>query len=161
MFRIGQGFDVHRLVKDRNLILCGVTIPHSLGLAGHSDADVAVHALIDAYLGALALGDIGSWFPDNDPKYKNADSMKLLETVINDQNIAKYQLVNLDLTIVMQEPKIAPYIDRMRTNLISVLDCSPDRISIKATTTERLGYCGRGEGIAAQAVATLVPRERI
>ncbi|MDD2480100.1 MAG: 2-C-methyl-D-erythritol 2,4-cyclodiphosphate synthase [Victivallaceae bacterium] len=155
MFRIGQGFDVHRLVKDRNLILCGVTIPHSLGLAGHSDADVAVHALIDAYLGALALGDIGSWFPDNDPKYKNADSMKLLETVINDQNIAKYQLVNLDLTIVMQEPKIAPYIDRMRTNLISVLDCSPDRISIKATTTERLGYCGRGEGIAANAILLL------
>ncbi len=155
MFRIGQGFDVHRLVKDRNLILCGVTIPHSLGLAGHSDADVAVHALIDAYLGALALGDIGSWFPDNDPKYKNADSMKLLETVINEQNIAKYQLVNLDLTIVMQEPKIAPYIDRMRTNLISVLDCSPDRISIKATTTERLGYCGRGEGIAANAILLL------
>lgn len=155
MFRIGQGFDVHRLVKDRKLILCGVTIPHSLGLAGHSDADVAVHALIDAYLGALALGDIGSWFPDNDPKYKNADSMKLLETVINDQNIAKYQLVNLDLTIVMQEPKIAPYIDRMRTNLISVLDCSPDRISIKATTTERLGYCGRGEGIAANAILLL------
>lgn len=155
MFRIGQGFDVHRLVKDRELILCGVTIPHSLGLAGHSDADVAIHALIDAYLGALALGDIGTWFPDDDPKYKNADSMKLLETVINDQNVANYQLVNLDLTIIAQEPKIAPYINRMRSNLISVLDCSPDRVSIKATTTERLGYCGRGEGIAANAILLL------
>lgn len=155
MFRIGQGFDVHRLVEDRELILCGVTIPYHLGLAGHSDADVAVHALIDAYLGALALGDIGTWFPCDDLRYKDADSMKLLETIINDQKISNYQLVNLDLTIIAQEPKIAPYVGRLRSNLISVLDCSPDRVSIKATTTERLGFCGRGEGIAASAVLLL------
>lgn len=155
MLRIGQGFDVHRLTQGRKLILCGVEIPHCSGLQGHSDADVAVHALIDAFLGALALGDIGKWFPDNDPKYKDADSMKLLEAVINDKNISAYQLVNLDLTIIAEAPKIAPYIDKMRSKLTNVLDCGPNRISIKATTTEGLGYCGRGEGIAATAIVLL------
>ena len=155
MLRIGQGFDVHCLVPGRKLILCGVDIPHSLGLDGHSDADVALHALMDAYLGALALGDIGQWFPDNDPQFKNADSMKLLEFIIKDERIGEFQLVNLDLTIVAEKPKIAPYIDRMRTNLAEILDCSPDRVSVKATTTEKLGYCGREEGIAALAVVLL------
>lgn len=155
MLRIGQGFDVHRLVPGRKLILCGVDIPHSLGLLGHSDADVALHALMDAYLGALALGDIGGWFPDKDPQYKNADSMKLLAHVIKNERVSEYQLVNLDLTIIAEHPKIAPYIGRMRTNLAEILDCSPDRISIKATTTEKLGYCGREEGIAAMAVVLL------
>ncbi len=155
MLRIGQGFDVHRLVEGRKLILCGVEIPHTLGLNGHSDADVALHALMDAYLGALALGDIGTWFPDTDAAYKNADSMKLLEYIIKDEHVSEYQLVNLDITIIAQRPKIAPYIDRMRSNLAALLDCAPDRISVKATTTERLGYCGREEGIAANAVVLL------
>ncbi len=155
MLRIGQGFDVHRLVEGRKLILCGVEIPHTLGLNGHSDADVALHALMDAYLGALALGDIGTWFPDTDAAYKNADSMKLLEYIIKDEHVSEYQLVNLDITIIAQRPRIAPYIDRMRSNLAALLDCAPDRVSVKATTTERLGYCGREEGIAANAVVLL------
>ncbi len=155
MLRIGQGFDVHCLVPGRKLILCGVDIPHSLGLLGHSDADVALHALMDAYLGALALGDIGNWFPDKDPQYKNADSMSLLAQVIKHERVSEYQLVNLDLTIIAERPKISPYIGQMRTNLAEILDSSPDRISIKATTTEKLGYCGREEGIAAMAVVLL------
>ncbi|MFA7231801.1 MAG: 2-C-methyl-D-erythritol 2,4-cyclodiphosphate synthase [Victivallaceae bacterium] len=155
MNRIGHGFDVHRLVPDRPLILCGVNIPHHLGLEGHSDADVAVHALIDALIGALALGDIGQWYPDNDPAYKNANSIQLLANVLNDEHFDPYEIMNIDITIVAERPKIMPYIDQMRLNLAEVLDCAPDRVSVKATTTEGLGYCGREEGIAATAVVLL------
>ena len=155
MNRIGHGFDVHRLVPDRPLILCGVNIPHHLGLEGHSDADVAVHALIDALIGALALGDIGQWFPDNAPAYKNANSIQLLANVLNDEHFDPYEIMNIDITIVAERPKIMPYIDQMRLNLAEVLDCAPDRVSVKATTTEGLGYCGREEGIAATAVVLL------
>lgn len=155
MFRIGQGYDVHRLVTDRKLILCGVEIPHEMGLHGHSDADVAVHALMDAWLGALALGDIGKWFPDNDFAYKGADSLKLLSKILADEQVNRYQLVNLDITIIAQRPKISPYIQQMRENLAGVIGCSLDQISIKATTTEKLGFCGREEGIATSAVLLL------
>ncbi len=155
MYRIGQGFDVHRFVPDRPLILCGVTIPHHAGLLGHSDADVAVHAAMDAMLGALALGDIGEWFPDNDPAFKNANSMDLLVQIISDEHFSSYEIMNLDITVIAQRPKIKPYVDQMRTNLAEVLDCAPDRISVKATTTEGMGFCGREEGIAAMAVVLL------
>ena len=155
MYRIGQGFDVHRFVPDRPLILCGVAIPHHVGLLGHSDADVAVHAAMDAMLGALALGDIGEWFPDNDPAFKNANSMDLLVQIISDEHFSSYEIMNLDITIIAQRPKIKPYVDQMRTNLAEVLDCAPDRISVKATTTEGMGFCGREEGIAAMAVVLL------
>jgi len=152
MQRIGQGFDVHRFVPDRPLILCGVTIPHHVGLLGHSDADVAVHAVMDAMLGALALGDIGEWFPDTDPAFKNASSMDLLVQIISDEHFSNYEIMNLDITIIAQRPRIKPYVDQMRINLAEVLDCAPDRISVKATTTEGMGFCGREEGIAAMAV---------
>ncbi|MEI8247113.1 MAG: 2-C-methyl-D-erythritol 2,4-cyclodiphosphate synthase [Lentisphaerota bacterium] len=155
MYRIGQGVDVHRFVADRPLILCGVEIPHHVGLLGHSDADVAVHAVMDAMLGALALGDIGEWFPDNDPKFKNANSMDLLVQIISDEHFSTYEIMNLDITIIAQRPKIKPYVDQMRTNLAEVLDCAPDRISVKATTTEGMGFCGREEGVAAMAVVLL------
>jgi 2-C-methyl-D-erythritol 2,4-cyclodiphosphate synthase len=153
--RVGQGIDVHRFAPDRKLILCGVNIPHELGLLGHSDADVAIHAVIDALLGAMALGDIGAWFPDTDSKYKDADSMKLLATIFADKHFDSYEIINLDLNIIAQRPKIRQYVDHMRTNLAEVLDCAPDRISIKATTTEGMGFCGREEGIAAMAVVLL------
>ena len=155
MYRIGQGFDVHRFVADRPLVLCGVTVPHHVGLLGHSDADVAVHAVMDAMLGALALGDIGEWFPDNDPAFKNANSMDLLVQIIGDEHFSTYEIMNLDITIIAQRPKIKPYVDQMRTNLAEVLDCAPDRISVKATTTEGMGFCGREEGVAAMAVVLL------
>ena len=155
MYRIGQGFDVHRFVPDRPLILCGVTIPHHLGLLGHSDADVAVHAAMDAMLGALALGDIGEWFPDSDPAFKNANSMDLLAQIISDEHFSSYEIMNLDITIIAQRPKVKPYVDQMRTNLAEVLDCAPDRVSVKATTTEGMGFCGHEEGIAAMAVVLL------
>ncbi len=155
MFRIGQGYDVHRLQSGRKLILCGVDIPHETGLLGHSDADVAVHALMDAWLGALALGDIGKWFPDNDSSYKGADSMKLLERIVADERIKEYRLSNLDVTIIAQRPKVAPYIQQMRENLARIIGCSLDQVSVKATTTEKLGFCGREEGIAAMAVILL------
>ncbi|MFA6101255.1 MAG: 2-C-methyl-D-erythritol 2,4-cyclodiphosphate synthase [Victivallaceae bacterium] len=155
MYRIGQGFDVHRFVADRPLVLCGVTIPHHVGLLGHSDADVAVHAVMDAMLGALALGDIGEWFPDNDPAFKNANSMDLLVQIISDEHFSTYEIMNMDITIIAQRPKIKPYVDQMRTNLAGVLDCAPDRISVKATTTEGMGFCGREEGVAAMAVVLL------
>ena len=153
--RIGQGWDVHQLVPGRKLILCGVSIPHPLGLLGHSDADVAVHALMDALLGALALGDIGHLFPDNDPAYKDADSIQLLQKMLRLPPFRSWQLVNADLTIMAQKPKIAPYIKEMQQNLASAMDCSPEQISVKATTTEKLGFCGREEGIAASAVVLL------
>jgi len=150
--RIGTGYDVHKLVPGRKLILCGVEVPFDKGLLGHSDADVAVHALMDALLGALALGDIGHLFPDSDAKYKDADSMKLLQQVVQLLQSKGYQLGNLDLTIVAQAPKLAPYIQKMRENLATVLQVAVDRVSVKATTTEQLGFTGRGEGIAAECV---------
>ncbi|QSH40407.1 2-C-methyl-D-erythritol 2,4-cyclodiphosphate synthase [Lentisphaerota bacterium ZTH] len=152
MYRVGHGYDVHKFATDRKLILGGVEIPHEQGLHGHSDADVAIHALMDALLGALALGDIGEIFPDDDPQYKNISSLKLLAKLLEIEHFEPYEIMNLDITIVAQSPKLRPYIDQMRTNLAEVLDCAPDRVSVKATTTERLGFCGREEGIAAYAV---------
>lgn len=144
--RIGIGYDVHRLVEGRRLILCGVEIPYERGLLGHSDADVAVHAVMDAVLGALALGDIGKLFPDNDPNYKDADSMKLLETVIGKMRENGYTLGNLDVTIIAEKPKLAPYIEQMRKNLAAAFGCDISRISVKATTEEGLGLAGAGIG---------------
>jgi len=154
-FRIGKGYDVHRLVEERKLILCGVEIPYEKGLLGHSDADVAVHALMDALLGALALGDIGMHFPDQDPAYLGADSMKLLARVLALPEFSGWKVVNLDLTVIAQRPKLAPYREAMRNSLAKAMDLPPDRVSIKATTTEKLGFTGRGEGIAADCVVLL------
>ena len=153
MFRIGTGYDVHRLVPERRLVLCGVEIPSELGLLGHSDADVAVHALMDAILGALALGDIGKLFPDSDPKYKGANSMGLLSEVIKLMHSAGYSLGNLDVTIIAERPKIAKHIPQMRENLSAAFGCDISRISVKATTEEGLGLAGNG--IGAQAVVLL------
>jgi 2-C-methyl-D-erythritol 2,4-cyclodiphosphate synthase len=158
MYRIGHGFDVHRLTENRKLILCGVEIPHRLGLLGHSDADVATHAVMDAVLGALALGDIGMLFPDHDPAYAGADSMKLLAAVLNHPAVALYELVNCDVTISAEKPKLAPFRDAMRAGLAAAFGSGIDQISVKATTTEKLGYCGREEGIAATAVVLLKKR---
>lgn len=156
MFRIGNGFDVHRLVEDRRLILCGVEIPYEKGLLGHSDADVALHALADALLGAAALRDIGYHFPDSDPRYKGADSRMLLRETLRiirtERNLVP---VNVDVTIIAQAPKLLPYIPAMIENIAADLSIHPSCVSVKATTTERLGYTGRGEGIAAQASALL------
>ncbi len=154
-FRIGKGYDVHRLAEERKLILCGVGIPCEKGLLGHSDADVAVHALMDALLGALALGDIGMHFPDQDPAYLGADSMKLLARVLALPEFSGWKVVNLDLTIIAQRPKLAPYRESMRANLAKAMDLPLDRVSVKATTTEKLGFAGRGEGIAADCVVLL------
>ena len=153
--RIGHGFDVHKLVNDRKLILCGVEVPHSLGLLGHSDADVAVHAVMDAIMGALALGDIGKRFPDNNPQYKNADSLKMLETLLSEPGVTAWNLGNLDVTIVAQKPKLSSHIESMRNNLARIFQIDIDRISVKATTTEKLGFCGKEKGIAAHAVILL------
>lgn len=158
-FRIGMGFDVHRLVEGRELWICGVNIPHELGLLGHSDADVAIHALCDAMLGAACLRDIGHHFPDTDPRYKGIDSRKLLREVKRLVTDAGYTLGNCDITICAEQPKINPHIPAMQQELAKCLDCTPGQVSIKATTTERLGYTGRGEGIAAYAVALLCPKE--
>lgn len=158
MIRIGHGYDVHRLVPGRELILCGVHIPHPTGLLGHSDADVAVHALMDGIAGALALGDIGQFFPDTDPAYRNADSLKLLARLMQLPEVQNWQLVNCDLTIVAQKPKLMPHRLEMRSNLASVLDLPLDRISVKATTTEALGFEGREEGISATCVVLLENR---
>lgn len=155
MIRIGQGYDVHRLVEGRELWLCGVKVAHTLGLAGHSDADVAIHALCDAMLGALAMGDIGRHFPDTDVKYKGIDSKILLDHVNRLINGKGYTLGNADITITAQKPKLAPYIERMRETLAEVLNTDVDRISVKATTSERLGFEGREEGISASAVILL------
>ncbi|MDE7398498.1 MAG: 2-C-methyl-D-erythritol 2,4-cyclodiphosphate synthase [Oscillospiraceae bacterium] len=144
--RIGIGYDVHRLVEGRRLILCGVEIPYERGLLGHSDADVAVHALMDAVLGALALGDIGKLFPDSDPQYKGADSMKLLDTVIGKMRGKGFSLGNLDITIITEKPKLSPYIEQMRQNLAKAFDCDISQISVKATTEEGLGLGGAGIG---------------
>lgn len=144
--RIGIGYDVHRLVEGRRLILCGAEIPYERGLLGHSDADVAVHALMDAILGALALGDIGGMFPDKDPQYKDADSMKLLDIVIGKMRESGFSLGNLDIIIIAEKPKLAPYIKQMRENLAMAFGCDISRISVKATTEEGLGLGGNGIG---------------
>ncbi len=151
--KIGFGYDVHRLVPNRRLVLCGVEIPFELGLLGHSDADVAVHALMDAVLGALALGDIGHLFPDNDPQYEGADSMALLAEVVGRMRGAGYRLGNLDVTIIAERPKLSPYIISMRGNLAAAFSCEPERVSVKATTEEGLGLAGAG--IGANAVVLL------
>jgi 2-C-methyl-D-erythritol 2,4-cyclodiphosphate synthase len=153
--RIGHGYDVHRLVEGRKLILGGVDIPWGKGLLGHSDADVLLHAISDAILGAIAGGDIGKHFPDTDPRYKGADSLKLLEHVMTLADAKGYRLGNLDATIVAQRPKLAPHIPGMRENIATVLDADLDRVNVKATTTEELGFAGREEGIAAYAVVLL------
>lgn len=151
--KIGFGYDVHRLVKGRRLVLCGEEISYELGLLGHSDADVAVHALMDAVLGALALGDIGKLFPDNDERYKDADSMMLLGEVIDKMGKSGFALGNLDITIVAERPKLAPFIPKMRGNLAAAFGCDLSKISVKATTEEGLGL--KGDGIGAYAVILL------
>ncbi|MEW4372695.1 2-C-methyl-D-erythritol 2,4-cyclodiphosphate synthase [Paenibacillus kandeliae] len=156
MIRIGQGFDVHQLVEGRPCIIGGVTIPYEKGLLGHSDADVLLHTIADAALGALALGDIGKHFPDTDPEFKDADSVKLLQHVWGLIRERGYVLGNVDATIIAQKPKMAPYIPQMAEVIASVLEAEIDQVNVKATTTEWLGFAGRGEGIAAQAVICLV-----
>jgi 2-C-methyl-D-erythritol 2,4-cyclodiphosphate synthase len=153
--RIGHGYDVHRLVKDRRLILGGVEIPFEKGLLGHSDADVLLHAIADALLGAAALGDIGLHFPDSDPRYAGADSRVLLKEVCRLVRAAGFEIENIDATILCQAPKLRPYIDAMRRNIADTCDLPLDRVSVKATTEEGLGFTGRGEGIAAHAVTLL------
>jgi 2-C-methyl-D-erythritol 2,4-cyclodiphosphate synthase len=153
--RIGQGYDVHRLVEGRKLILGGVEIPYEKGLLGHSDADVLLHALMDALLGAAALGDIGKLFPDHDPAYAGADSRKLLERVAAILEEKHYCICNVDCTVIAQRPKLAPFIQQMRQNIAETLGLSTDRVSVKATTEEGLGFTGEGLGIAAQAIALL------
>lgn len=155
MVRIGQGYDVHKLVEGRDLWICGVKVPHTHGLLGHSDADVAIHALCDALLGALALGDIGKHFPDSDPLYKGIDSKILLGHVMNLIRERGFELVNCDITICAEAPKFRPYIYEMRHTLANVMNTEPDRVSVKATTTEKLGFTGRREGIASMAVCLL------
>lgn len=156
MFRIGQGYDVHQLVEGRPLIIGGITIPYEKGLLGHSDADVLLHTVADACLGAIGAGDIGKHFPDTDPEFKDADSAKLLQYIWAIVKKEGYSLGNADCTIIAQSPKMAPYIEEMRGRIAELLDASIDRINVKATTTEKLGFTGRGEGIAAQAVVLLV-----
>ncbi len=153
--RIGTGFDTHGFGPDRRLVLGGVDVPGERGLMGHSDADVLVHALMDAILGAAAMGDIGKAFPDSDDSYKGISSLKLLERVKEMVSSEGYRLVNADMTVICQKPKLAPYIDQMRSNIADVLGVDVDRISVKATTTEKLGFTGRSEGIAAEAVCLL------
>ncbi len=154
--RIGHGYDVHRLVPERKLILGGVHIPYELGLLGHSDADVLLHALADAVLGALAMGDIGKHFPDSDPAYKNADSRKLLEAVADMAENAGYKLGNADCTILCQKPKLAPYIEDMRKNIAEIFSAEIGSVSVKATTEEGLGFTGDGSGIAVHAVCIMI-----
>ncbi len=159
MFRIGFGYDVHALVEDRKLILGGVEIPHSSGLKGHSDADVLIHAIMDAVLGALGLGDIGQHFPDTDPAYKDISSLSMLETVVSLAEKEGYGLNNLDCTLVAQAPRIAPFLPEMKRILSKTLKASVNRINVKATTSEGLGFCGKREGMEAFAVVTLLHKE--
>ena len=156
--RIGHGMDVHRLVEGRKLILCGVEVPHSMGLLGHSDADVATHALMDALLGAAAMGDIGKLFPDTDDRYKGADSIRLLEAVMERLAGQGYRVENADVTIIAQKPKLRPYIDGMRQRLADAMGVSVDQVSVKATTTEQLGFEGEEKGITAHAVCLIEKR---
>ena len=153
--RIGQGYDVHALVEGRKLVIGGVQIPYAKGLAGHSDADVLLHAICDALLGAAALGDVGSHFPDSDPKYEGSDSRSLLRDVGKKIGAQGFRIINIDATIVAQEPRMAPHVARMIGNIAADLGLQPAAVSVKATTTEKLGYIGRGEGIAAQAIALI------
>lgn len=155
MIRIGHGYDVHRLVEGRKCILGGVDIPHATGLDGHSDADVLVHAVMDALLGALALGDIGKHFPDTDPRYRGADSIALLRHVAALVREQGYTLGNLDATVLAQAPKLAPHIPEMRENIAQAIGCEVGRVSVKATTEEKLGFTGAGQGIAAHCVCLL------
>ena len=154
--RIGHGYDVHRLVEGRKCIIGGVDIPHSKGLLGHSDADVLVHAVMDAIIGALALGDIGKLFPDNDPKYLGADSLLLCSSVASVMRDKGYKIGNIDATVIAQAPKMAPYILQMRENIARVLDTDVENVSVKATTEEKLGFTGEGLGISAHAVCLLI-----
>lgn len=156
--RIGNGFDVHALVAGRRLVLGGVTIPYELGLDGHSDADALLHAIADAILGALALGDIGAHFPDSDARWKDADSRVLLRHVADLATAQGFAVENLDTTVIAQAPKLAPHVPQMRANIAADLGCDVKQVSIKATTTERLGFAGRGEGIAALATVLLFAR---
>lgn len=155
-FRIGHGYDVHRLVENRKLILGGVEIPYEKGLLGHSDADVLLHAVSDALLGALALGDIGKHFPDTDPAYAGADSLKLLELVVEKVREQGYAVGNLDTTVLCQKPKLAPYIGSMREKIAAACGVSTEQVSVKATTEEKLGFTGEGLGISAHCVCLLV-----
>ena len=152
---IGHGYDVHRLVPDRDLIVGGVKIPHTLGLLGHSDADVLLHAVSDALLGAAGLGDIGKHFPDTDPQYKGADSLKLLQIVGEKIADAGYRVSNIDVTMIAQRPKLRPYIETMEQNIASALNIDVSRVNVKATTEERLGFTGNEEGMACHAVCLL------
>jgi 2-C-methyl-D-erythritol 2,4-cyclodiphosphate synthase len=155
MYRIGQGFDVHQLTEGRPLIIGGITIPYDKGLLGHSDADVLLHTISDACLGAIGEGDIGKHFPDTDPNFKDADSAKLMEHVWSLVKEKGYELVNADCTIIAQKPKMAPYIEQMKARIAELLEAAPEQVNVKATTTEKLGFTGRGEGIASQAVVLL------
>ena len=159
MFRTGSGFDVHRFASGRKLILCGVDIESPLGLDGHSDADVALHALMDALLGALALGDIGMLFPDSDSSYKDADSIKLLRHVVSLEQFSQWRICNVDICIIAQAPKLAPYRDAMRQRISEAVGITVDRVSVKFTTTEKLGFTGRKEGIASQAAVMLCRKD--
>jgi 2-C-methyl-D-erythritol 2,4-cyclodiphosphate synthase len=161
MMRIGHGYDVHKLVSGRKLILGGVDVPYERGLLGHSDADVLLHAISDAILGAIGEGDIGKHFPDTDPAYKGADSIKLLMHVMGLARERGYTIGNVDATVVAQRPKLASHIPQMRQNIAQALGCDADQVNVKATTTEELGFCGRGEGIAAYSVALLQRRHEL
>ncbi|MEF8864233.1 MAG: 2-C-methyl-D-erythritol 2,4-cyclodiphosphate synthase [Salinibacter sp.] len=155
--RIGFGYDVHRLVEGRSLVLGGTEIPYDQGLAGHSDADVLLHAVADALLGAAALGDLGAHFPDTDADWEGADSQVLLQQVTQKVRDAGYTPHNVDITVLLERPKLRPHVGEMRTNVATALSCPRDRVSVKATTTEELGFVGREEGVAAQAVCTIQP----
>lgn len=155
-FRVGSGFDVHRFAEQRRLVLCGIEVPYEKGLLGHSDADVALHALMDAMLGAAAMGDIGKHFPDTDESFKGADSVKLTEHVVALLQEKGWLINNADITIIAQQPKLAKYIPAMRSKVASVLQIEEECVNVKATTTEKLGFTGRGEGMAAEAVVSLI-----
>lgn len=157
-FRIGFGYDVHELVEGRKLMLGGIEIPYPFGLKGHSDADVLLHAISDALLGAAALGDIGKHFPDTDATYKNADSKELLKIVVQLLDEEGYQVNNIDATVAAQEPKLRPFIDEMRSQIAVLCSVDPSDVSVKATTTEKLGFVGRKEGMEAYAVCTIVSK---
>jgi 2-C-methyl-D-erythritol 2,4-cyclodiphosphate synthase len=158
--RIGHGFDVHQFAEDRDLIIGGVTIPYELGLVGHSDADVLLHAISDALLGAVAEGDIGKHFPDTDEAYKDADSKKLLEEVVAITRSKGFEISNVDSVVIAQKPKLAPYISEMCRVIAEILNVEVGQVNVKATTTEKLGFTGRGEGIAAEAICLLEKTER-
>lgn len=153
--RIGHGYDVHKLVEDRELIVGGVHIPYEKGLLGHSDADVLLHAVSDALLGAAAMGDIGGMFPDNDPEYLGADSLVLLRQVFQRLRDSGYSVINIDCTVIAQKPKMKPYIPEMRMNIAAALSTDVENISVKATTEEKMGFTGRGEGISAHCVCLI------